>query len=77
MAEIDRYIFGIFGIFTAVYGWLLKHLFAKVQFKDVCQANRDCMETKIDSLKELVETRFDNLEDLIKNNGHSTPRIRT
>lgn len=69
MAEIDKYIFGIFGLFTAVYGWLLRHLFVKVQYKDVCQANRDCIETQIAGLKELLEQRFDNLEDLIKKNG--------
>lgn len=70
MAEIDnKIILGLFGVFTALYGWLIRHLFAKVQFKDVCQANRDCIETKIDGLKELVEQRFDNLEELVKKNG--------
>lgn len=69
MAEIDKYIFGIFGLFVAVYGWMLRHLFVKVQYKDVCQANRDCIETQIAGLKELLEQRFDNLEDLIKKNG--------
>lgn len=71
MAEIDKYIFGILGLFTVIYGWLLRHLFNKAQFKDVCEANRDCIETKIDGLKELVEQRFDNLEDLVKKNGHN------
>jgi len=69
MAEIDKYIIGIFGLFTAVYGWLLRYLFGKVQYKDVCQSNRDCIETKIDGLKELLEQRFDSLEELVKKNG--------
>ena len=69
MAEMDKYIFGIFAVFTAVYGWLLRHLFVKVQFKDVCKANRDCIETKIDGLKELLEQRFNSLEELVKKNG--------
>lgn len=70
MAEMDKYIIGVCGLFAAVYGWLLRHLFVKVQYKDVCQANRDCIETQIAGLKELLEQRFDNLEELIKNNGH-------
>lgn len=70
MTEIDnRIILGLFAVFSTVYGWLLKHLFGKVQYKDVCQANRDCMELKIDSLKELMGQRFDTLEELVKNGG--------
>ena len=77
MAEMDKYIIGIFGLFTAVYGWLLRYLFIKVQYKDVCKANRDCIETKIDGLKELLEQRFDNLEDLVKKNGRQDDRRRS
>ena len=69
MAEMEKYIIGIFGLFTAVYGWLIRHLFVKAQFKDVCKANRDCIETQISGLKELLEQRFDSLEDLVKKNG--------
>lgn len=69
MAEMEKYIIGILGLFTAVYAWLLRHLFVKAQFKDVCKANRDCIETKIDGLKELLEQRFDSLEELVKKNG--------
>lgn len=86
MAEMDnKTLLAVFGLFVGVYGWLLKHLSNSKKhpcndnlvYKDVCEANRDCIETKIDGLQKLVEQRFDNLEDLIKNNGHSTPRIRT
>lgn len=70
MADIDsKIILGIVGLITGVYGWLLRHLFNKVMFKDTCQANRDCIEVKIDGLKELIEQRFDTLEDLVKKNG--------
>ena len=69
MAEMDKYIIGIFGLFTAVYGWLLRYLFVKAQYKDVCQANRDCIETQITGLKELLSQRFDSLEELVKKNG--------
>lgn len=74
MADDNRVLFGILGtLIIGAYGWLIKHITTKhpssdkVVFRDTCQANRDCMETKIDGLKELVETRFDNLEELIKN----------
>lgn len=78
MADIDnKIILGIFALFSGIYAWLIRHLFVKAQFKDVCQANRDCIETKIESLEKLLNQRFDNLESLIKNNGHSKPRIQT
>lgn len=70
---MDKYIFGIFGVFTAVYGWLIRHLFSKCQFKDVCEATheglKETLDAKFEGIKEVMETRFDTLETLVKNNG--------
>jgi len=60
-----------------VYGWLIKHLSNSrkhpcadnLVFKDVCQAQRDCIETSVSSLKELIEQRFDHLEKTINDNN--------
>ena len=74
MADIDnKILLGITTMIVGVYGWLLKHLSNskkhpcsdKLVYRDTCQANRDCIEMKIDGLKELLENRFDNLEKLI------------
>jgi len=72
--------FGLSSAIIGVYVFLGKHTSNhrkhpcadKIVYKDVCEANRDCIETKIDGLKELLETRFDGLEDLIKNGGGRT-----
>lgn len=71
----------IFVAYTAIYKHIAnakKHPCSNdIVYKDVCKANQDCLETKIDSLKELLEQRFDSIEELIKNNGHSKPRVQT
>lgn len=78
----------ISGCYVAVYGvyrYLGKHLHNPkkhpcsddIVFKDVCKANRDCIETKLDGMKELMEQRFDNLEELVRNNGQTRGRVRT
>lgn len=78
MAEMDnRVLIAIFGAISGVFGWLLKHLSNSKKhpcsdslvYKDVCKANRDCIEEKIDGLQKVIETRFDNLEELVKNKG--------
>lgn len=51
MADIDnKLVLGTFGAFCAVYGWILRHLFGKAQFKDVCAAKHrgveDCLEAE-------------------------------
>lgn len=59
---------------VGIYGWFLKHMANSkkhpskdaVVYKDVCQANRDCIEVKLDGMKELMEQRFDNLEELVR-----------
>lgn len=74
----NKVLIAIFTMISGVYIWLLKHLSNSKKhpnsdnlvFRDVCEANRDCLEIKIDGLKELIEQRFDNLEKLVKNNGH-------
>lgn len=74
MVEMDKYIFGIFGVFTAVYGWLIRHLFNKCQFKDVCEATHEGLENTLDAkftgIEKIMKTRFDTLETLVKKNGH-------
>lgn len=70
---------GLIALIAGVYGWLLKHLSNSKKhpcgdnlvYKDVCEANRDCIEAKIDGLQKVIETRFDGLENLIKNGGRS------
>lgn len=52
-----------------------------VRYIDTCEATHDglkeTLDAKFEGMKELMDTRFDTLETLVKNNGHSTPRIRT
>ena len=73
MAEMDKYIFGIIGVFTAVYGWLIRHLFNKCQFKDVCEATheglKETLEAKFGGLTKLMEQQFKDLGELVKKNG--------
>lgn len=79
MSEMDKYIFGIFGIFTAFYGWLLRHLFVKCQFKDVCEAERrrldDCIEAEMrrnTERYEAVEKSLDELKQMIRDDRRGT-----
>jgi len=76
MADIDnRILIGIFGLIAGIYGWLIKHLSNHkkhpcsddIVYKDVCQAQRDCIETSVKDLKEYSKERFDRIEELIKN----------
>lgn len=64
----------IFGFLVAVYTFLLRHLFNKCQFKDVCEATheglKETLDAKFEGMQELMELRFDTLETLVKNNGH-------
>ena len=71
VAQIDARILitAVIAVFVTIIGliyWIIRSR-DKLVFKDVCQANRDCIETKIDGLKELIELRFDTIEELIKN----------
>lgn len=71
----NKILIGIFTLIAGVYTWLLRHIKKhpcadELVFKDVCEANRDCIETQIAGLKELLGQRFDNLEELVKKNGH-------
>ena len=77
--DSSKIILSVFGVFAAAYGWMLKHLFNKVQWKDTCQSERDCIESKLDGMTKLMNTRFDNLERLIEENGGKPrqPRIQT
>ena len=78
MAEMDnKVLIAIFAAIGGTYAWLLKHLSNSKKhpccdnlvYKDVCEANRDCIETKIDGLGQLIDQRFDHVEELIKNGG--------
>lgn len=78
MAEMDnKVLIAIFAAIGGTYAWLLKHLSNsrkhpsgdKLVYKDVCEANRDCIETKIDGLSQLIEQRFDHIEEIMKNGG--------
>ena len=83
MAEIDsKILIGIFGLITTVYGWLFKHLFGKVQFKDVCAAKHkgleDCIEAeerrnteRYETLTKKVDDGFRELKQLVRNNARS------
>jgi len=59
---------------TVIYGWLFKHASNSkkhpckddIVFREVCQANRDCIETKLDGLEKLTKQGFENIENLIK-----------
>lgn len=59
-------VVGIFGAIIGVIYWVIKSR-DKLVYKDVCEANRDCIETSIKDFKEFVKQRFDTLEELIKN----------
>lgn len=67
--------FGLSSSIIGVYVFLIRHLSNNrrhpssdnLVYKDVCEANRDCIETKIDGLSQLIEQRFDHIEDVIKN----------
>ena len=67
-------IIGVFGAIIGVYIWVAKHISnskkhpcgEKLVYKDVCEANRDCIEGSIESLKELINTKFAHIEELIK-----------
>ena len=77
MAEINgRILIGIFGLITGIYGWLFKHLFGKVQFKDVCAAKHqginDCLEAEEKRNTERYEVlvkSIDELKQLVRNNA--------
>lgn len=78
MAEMDnKVLIAIFAAICGTYAWLLKHLSNSrkhpssdnLVYKDVCEANRDCIETKIDGLGKIIEQRFDHIEEIIKNGG--------
>jgi hypothetical protein len=81
MAEIDsKILLGIVGLITTVYGWLFKHLFGKVQFKDVCAAKHkgleDCIEAeekrnteRYEALDKKIDAGFKELKQLVRNNG--------
>jgi len=70
---------------TGLYGWFLTHMSNSkkhpskdaIVYKDYCDKNHDCVEAKIDGLKELMEQRFDSLEELVRNNGQPRGRVRT
>jgi len=72
---IETILISFWGVLMTLLGLLIKHCANSTKhpdkkdivFKDVCTSKMDCVETKIDALKELCETRFDNLENLIKN----------
>lgn len=72
MSEIDnKIILGIFAVFTAVYGWLLRHLFGKVQYKDNCgeivKRLEDCIEAEMRRNTErygTLEKKIDRLTDI-------------
>ena len=81
MPEIDsKILLGIAGLITGIYGWLFKHLFGKVQFKDVCAATHkgldDCIEAeerrnteRYEALDKKIDKGFTDLKQLIRNNG--------
>jgi hypothetical protein len=72
-----RVIGPIIGAFTVIYGWLFKHASNSdkhpskdaIVYKDACVKTHDCVEAKLDGMKELMEQRFDSVEYLIKNGG--------
>lgn len=73
MTEIDnRIILGLFAVFSTVYGWLLKHLFGKVQYKDNCgeivKRLDDCIEAEMrrnTERYEALEKKIDRLTDIV------------
>ena len=60
---------------VGIYGWFLKHMASSkkhpckddIVYRDVCKATHDCVEAKLDGMKELMEQRFDGLEELVRN----------
>ena len=85
MADIDnKFILAIIALVSGIYGWILRHLFGKVQFKDVCEAKHkglnDCIEAEMRRNTERyksLEKSIDELKELIKNGGFPQGRIRT
>ena len=81
MAEIDsKILLGIAGLITTVYGWLFKHLFGKVQFKDTCAATHkgldDCIEAeerrnteRYEALDKKIDKGFEEIKQLVRNNA--------
>lgn len=79
MPEIDsKILLGIAGLITGIYGWLFKHLFGKVQFKDVCAAKHkgldDCIEAeerrnteRYEALDKKIDNGFREVKELIRN----------
>lgn len=75
MMEVDsKIIVVVIGLFTGVYGWLIKHLSNSkkhpcaddIVFEKTCDARRDCIESSVKDLKEYNKERFDRIEDMLK-----------
>lgn len=85
MGDIDnKVVLGAVGLFAATYGWLLRHLFGKAQFKDVCESERrrldDCIEAEMKRNSErytALEKKIDRLTDIVLNGGNPRGRVRT
>ena len=81
MAEFDnKILIGVFGLIAGIYGWILRHLIAKVQFKDVCAAKHkgleDCIEAeerrnteRYEALDKKIDEGFRELKQLVRNNA--------